>query len=109
MNGIIPTPKAIGSREELLTLPVGAYVIPSEKKIESRWFDVRQYLEFKDVPLVVYANIMEQLQRGLGDGMGIDITVRPDGKIILAGWAPEEGYDLTAHSMKLQTAPLVGA
>jgi len=90
MNGIIiETPKLIGSREELKTLPLGAYCIPSERKIEKEWFDVYTFEKLRDVAVIPYAHVLEELPRGLSYQTNIDITVRGDGKVILIGWVLE--------------------
>lgn len=86
MNGEIPTPVAIASREELKTLPVGFYVIPSERKTVDVFLDIRLYESLTDAVVIPFAHILDELPRGVQDGMGVDICVRPDGKVILSGW-----------------------
>ena len=79
----------ISSSAELQTLPVGHYVIPSEGRVEPKWLDIRNYVILENVKIHPAAHVLEELPENLF-GRG-DITIRPDGKVILGGWMLAEG------------------
>ena len=91
----------IESSAELQMLPVGHYEIPSETKVVEKWFDIRTYEEYPQAPVIRVAHVVEKLPFGLTDGQGVDIQVRPDGKVILGGWIPDPKWKKAQDERRL--------
>lgn len=99
----LPPIVEIANRSELLTLPVGRYSIPSERRIEPEQFDIRSLGVLRDAPVIPIAHVLDELPRlSPASCPGLDITVRGDGKVIMSGWMVEESWILEYRKAQLE-------